>query len=525
VNTGATQQFTVKGKDQFGNVMAGTPTVTWTATGGTVSSSGLFTAGSTAGTASVKVTSGSITQTATITISVFQDPALAQLIYTYYVDQNIDRLEMIEILRSVGSDSTVSATELADLRKLVTSTEFVMPKHVRGLAHDVVHTSPANLKFQGQTLGNLAAGSTSEHLNKLVDKWFLGVDLPAILGSGITYVTSTGTLFTNTPSLSDAKQGQVGDCYVIASLVSIAHRNPEAVRDMFVDNGDGTYTVRFFSSVGVSDYVTVNRKLPVYSNNTLAYAGYGFSALSTTTTLWIALAEKAYAQWNETGNAGRNGTNTYAGIEGGWMHNMNRQVLGYNSTNHYFSSSTQQTLIDALASGKAVTLGTNGTVSAGLVGGHAYTVVRYESSNNTFILDNPWGFNDPAGLTWSQLVANCILFTATDPAGSGPADPPGGLNSVFVATVATWTQSSMSESSVARTEPVAEELSKGWSRDEMRGDASGSGIATSVAHHALLLEGDLEEGDLGAEEGVEFSHEKTLRELAMIDLYLEALRG
>jgi hypothetical protein len=77
VNTGATQQFTVKGKDQFGNVMAGTPSVTWSATGGTVSSSGLFTAGSTGGNASVKVTSGSISKT--VTITVVEQPVLTTL--------------------------------------------------------------------------------------------------------------------------------------------------------------------------------------------------------------------------------------------------------------------------------------------------------------------------------------------------------------------------------------------------------------------------------------------------------------
>jgi len=50
VATGGTQQFTATGKDQFGTNMATQPTYTWTVTGGgTINSSGLFTAGATAG--------------------------------------------------------------------------------------------------------------------------------------------------------------------------------------------------------------------------------------------------------------------------------------------------------------------------------------------------------------------------------------------------------------------------------------------------------------------------------------------
>ncbi len=517
VNTGATQQFVVRGKDQFGNYMNGTPTVTWSATGGTVSSSGLFTAGSTAGNASVTVTKGSLTSTASIVIGIFQNQPLSQLIYSYYVDQSINRTEMIQILRSVGSDSLVDATELADLRLLVNTTAFVMAGYVRELARDVVFDSPANAKFQGQTLGNLAAGSSSTLLNKLVDKWFYGADVPALIGSGIAYRESTGTLFVNNPSLNDAKQGLVGDCYFIVSMVSIANKNPDAIRDMFVDNGDGTFTVRFFAS-GVADYVTVNRQLPTYSNGNLAYSGSGHSALSASTTLWIALAEKAYAQWNETGKAGRNGTNTYSGIEGGWMHNTNAQVLGYNSSNFFFSSSQPQVMIDALAAGKSVSVGTYGSVGNGLVGGHAYTVVRYEPSNGTFVLDNPWGFNDPAALTWAQLVANCILFTTTDPAGSGPIDPPGGLgDAAFVGIAIMPTQEFPSDSPSESDTPIDSELHA--FRLEPHSGALHPDQEFPGMDYAAVIEADGWSEERGSDASDMPSSDSLVLEFALMDLY------
>jgi hypothetical protein len=344
-------------------------------------------------------------------------------VQTYYVDQMLSRTEVMAILRSVGSDSVVDSVELNDLRTLVNSTQYVMPAHVRGLARNTVTDNPANLRFQGQAAGNLTAGSSSTLLNRLVDKWFLGTDLPTVTVSSLAYSSAVGTLFNVGPSLADVKQGMVGDCYFLAAAGSIASRNQQAIRDIFDDNGDGTFTVRFFgrnsSGVATPDYVTVDRRLPTYSGVYLYYAGYGFTSNSPSTVLWVALAEKAYAQWNETGRAGRDGTNSYAGIEGGWMSNVNFQILGYNSTNYSFTTTTQQTLINAIGSGQAVTAGTKATVASGLVATHAYSITAYNSSTGRFTLHNPWGNTHPAPLTWGELQANFSMFTTTAPQGSG----------------------------------------------------------------------------------------------------------
>ncbi len=82
------------------------------------------------------------------------------------------------------------------------------------------------------------------------------------------------------------------------------------------------------------------------------------------------------------------------------------------------SANAQQTFIGALNSGKAVSAGTVGSPapSTGLYGGHAYDVLGYQSSTGLFTLYNPWGSNQPAKLTWSQLVANCDGFAVGDAA-------------------------------------------------------------------------------------------------------------
>jgi beta-glucanase (GH16 family) len=65
-STGQTLQFTASGKDQNGAAIAFTPS--WTATGGTISSSGLYT-GSTAGTFTVKATSGTVSASANVIVN------------------------------------------------------------------------------------------------------------------------------------------------------------------------------------------------------------------------------------------------------------------------------------------------------------------------------------------------------------------------------------------------------------------------------------------------------------------------
>ena len=70
VQTGATQQFSATAKDQFGQPLSPQPTIDWTASaGGTISSSGLFTAGSSVGGPfTVTATNGSVHGTASVTV-------------------------------------------------------------------------------------------------------------------------------------------------------------------------------------------------------------------------------------------------------------------------------------------------------------------------------------------------------------------------------------------------------------------------------------------------------------------------
>jgi aryl-phospho-beta-D-glucosidase BglC (GH1 family) len=69
VPVGTTRQFSAQVTDQFGTPLANPPTVTWSASGGTISTSGLFTAPAAPGTAQVKATSGSVSGSAIVTVA------------------------------------------------------------------------------------------------------------------------------------------------------------------------------------------------------------------------------------------------------------------------------------------------------------------------------------------------------------------------------------------------------------------------------------------------------------------------
>jgi hypothetical protein len=360
-------------------------------------------------------------------------PGLAAYVKNHAADGSFSRKDMLGALAIIQTekDGVIDASDLSDLRTIVQNASALkMPDYVYVLTNDVVNGNVANTYYQGDTLGNLEVGSSNAQFSKLIGKWFYGTDLPYCWG--LPYATVSGSLYGNfrmlfgaSPSHLDEKQGQLGDCYLIAALGSIADSSPMAIKNMFIDNGGGSWTVRFFSN-GVADYVTVNRSLPAW-DGALVFAGYGLSCSNAANVLWMPLLEKAYAQWNETGKTEQGTyTNSYTDIEGGWTGNVYRQALGYSTI--YEMNTAQKnakaTLINALAAHQAVTISTNTSTNfknTGLHANHAYNVLSYNSGTGKFTLYNPWGSSQPKQLTWSQLSANASWFAATSATSTSPA--------------------------------------------------------------------------------------------------------
>jgi Calpain family cysteine protease/Bacterial pre-peptidase C-terminal domain len=336
-----------------------------------------------------------------------QDSEIRIAARSSFSDGKIDRSEIVNILRQGKDNGVVDNKEFNDLKNIIqNANNFGIPEYVRVLANKVVNGDTANQNYQGQTLGNLQIGSSDTQLESLINKWFFGIDRPV---TPYKYSYANGSLFQNGISYQDIKQGTLDDCYILAGLAATALQAPKIIQDMFIDNGDGTFTVKFYRG-GVSDYVTVDRYLPTDSSGRFIYGNLGAIANRTDNELWVALAEKAYAQVNESGWIGNNAVNSYKDIGGGgYLNNAFSQITGRNSAWAFLDFNS---IVDALHVGKLIGLSSNNSVSSNLVSTHGYVLVDYNSSTQRFTLFNPWGINSSATkpglveLNWDEIVAN-----------------------------------------------------------------------------------------------------------------------
>jgi hypothetical protein len=361
-------------------------------------------------------------------------------------DGLFSRTDMIALFRQVEKDGVVGSLELSGMRAIVNHTAFFSGlEYVRQLSADVVGSNAANANYLGAKLGNLAAGNAASKMEKLLDKWFFGTDHPVAksdwVGSNgqnltFTYQTVAGQLFvqqagdTSAVAYTDIVQGGIGDCYFLSSLAETALKDPSAITNMFIVNGDGTYTVKFMNG-SYAQYVTVDSKLPT-SSGTLVFAGMGEQASNPNNELWVALAEKAYVQMNEGGwirpASWGGGKNVYNAISGGCMFMALGQITG-DATAYGYSTiySTQgfNMLAQAVAAGDLVCLGSKANPdnsqmasNSQIVGDHAYAVLSVDTAHQTVTVYNPWGLNNGHDvgvitLSWYQVSQTFDYYDRT----------------------------------------------------------------------------------------------------------------
>jgi len=313
-----------------------------------------------------------------------QDAGIRAIGDQEFADGVMDRNDMINLFREVESNGAVTSTEMSDLTKIVnTPSLFGSLDYVDQLASNIVLGNAANAHYQGAALGNLAVGSSAAQLELLVDKWFLGTDHPV---ASSAYQPATQPLFLNGAAYTDIRQGGVPDCYIMASLAEVALKSPGTIYSMFIDNGDGTYTFRYYTDdqpyleKGVAHYVTVDSQLP---------SGYADHSSE----LWVALAEKAYAQF--TGNS-------YANLDFGSINASLSQITG---NTWLFPMSDLSSFVDAYNAGAIIGLTSAITpASPSIVGLHAYALVSYDATTQILTLYNPWG--SLVTISWADVSSN-----------------------------------------------------------------------------------------------------------------------
>ncbi|MBW4432517.1 MAG: pre-peptidase C-terminal domain-containing protein [Pelatocladus maniniholoensis HA4357-MV3] len=345
-----------------------------------------------------------------------QDAGIREAARQRFTDNVLDRNDMIAIFREAKDSSFVDSSELTDLRTLVNNSSlFRMPDYVRVLSNKVVNSDLANQSYQGSVLGSLYAGSSDIQLENLISKWFLGSDRPT---SSYNYQYANGSLFQNGITYQDIKQGSINDCFFLTGLAATAFRSRSMIENMFIDNGDQTFTVRFYN-YGIADYVTVDRYLPTNQEGYFVYGNKGNYYGNFDNELWLALAEKAYAQLNESGWIYQDNTNSYNGIgNGGYVSDALTNITGLNTS--LANLLNFNSIVNAFNSRQMIGLSTKSAViDANIIASHAYALVGYNSSTQIFTLFNPWGIDNGTSkpsiieLSWNQIEANFSYWDGT----------------------------------------------------------------------------------------------------------------
>jgi hypothetical protein len=222
---------------------------------------------------------------------------------------------------------------------------------------------------------------------------------PALKGTKVSYQRIEGELFgASGPKVSHIKQGGLGDCYFLAAVGSVVADDPSAIRNAMRDNGDGTYSVRFYKNNGDAVWIKVDADLPVDANGKLAYAKGVDSDGDGKLELWVPLMEKAYAKFEDKYGP-KDGVDGYADIgAGGHARKAIQTLTGKDASNHKIpaSDSKLEDLLSPANDGSAVVLNV-GTSGGGWVANHAYTVVgTFEVDGEVRVsLRNPWGTREP----------------------------------------------------------------------------------------------------------------------------------
>lgn len=210
--------------------------------------------------------------------------------------------------------------------------------------------------------------------------------------AGVRYEARAGSLFIDGPGLDDAVQGQVGDCYLIAALASVAKQQPKLISDAITANPDGTYTVRFFErkeneKKPTPVMITVDATFPSRRGKP------EYATARAPKELWPLIFEKAYASWKGGFDA----------IEGGMSATALEALTGakpdfFGVDDSLGATEIFKRLETLTQSGAAVVALTKPwDTEQHIVDDHAYTLVGVERrGRERFVtLRNPWGEREP----------------------------------------------------------------------------------------------------------------------------------
>jgi hypothetical protein len=209
--------------------------------------------------------------------------------------------------------------------------------------------------------------------------------------------------------MQDINQGGLNDCYLLAALgettrQAIIQDNLSFITNMIHVNSDGTETVKLYQGTDGNSvswattafkpvYETVTNTFPTYAVN----GGSNQDTVGNTKEIWPQVIEKADAQLHGGYGAFANGGNAYLAME---------ELTGKQAT--WMAPDMSLSAFVALTNEHDLIVfdtPSSGQLPDGLVNWHSYMYEGMTGSGaSTMIhLGNPWGFDQPQPMLFSQL--------------------------------------------------------------------------------------------------------------------------
>ncbi|MDX2284577.1 MAG: C2 family cysteine protease [Bacteroidia bacterium] len=255
------------------------------------------------------------------------------------------------------------------LRIIEEGAEFRAPE-------DAAATAAANPRLSGRVRGGASGPAAREYR----------------MAPYIAQLFSRGAGDEHAIDPNDVVQGQLSDCYFMASIAAVAQTHPEALGRLIRDNGDGTYDVTLYVSgdrlnPSQPRTVTVRPDVPVSGDGGQAYARI---TSASEPELWVQLLEKAYASLR-----GGYGALDTGGDAGTGLFALTGSRGTYYANPSLTQSAIRERLQEALDSGWPVVAGTpSGShplrVSYGILNWHMYHFTGFNLDGH-IELENPWG--------------------------------------------------------------------------------------------------------------------------------------
>lgn len=190
------------------------------------------------------------------------------------------------------------------------------------------------------------------------------------------------------PHMEGIKQGNTGDCYLLATVGGLAYHDPQRLANLIVRNAGGSYTVNFPQHEPVTVPPPTDSEIASYTDD--AEDGY-----------WLHVIEKAYGVVRDRKRKHTEVLDSV--VHGGSGGGIIMFVTG-NACVRYPTSSTdiseiRRELSDAVRNNRVVNTGTPS---------HCLTVLKYDEEQDTITIWNPWGsskFYKPA----NQVMKNGVF--------------------------------------------------------------------------------------------------------------------